>query len=293
MYRKPLTTDQQGPGSFTQHFSGCLLALQFKTADPGPHVMWALGSGWLSSIPALTPDLAECRWGFQVVQPPGMSSTGPCQPVGSQASTCRRPRTRAEAGVRCTGPVFQWTTGMGVVERGDAAPGMYQEGGSGSASGCGGAEAGVPSYRSPDACSHARALHIPCMRKPQAQDAGSQVLSLSALPCSAAPTVGTRQDQTLPAHPASPPTPAQLSGQKVGWAPETGQQRRRRQVPKASAMGAAGNPCQRTIPGGSRWSGMGTAKSPAGETQARPCPEGQWALCVQVRGRVRAYPQVG
>lgn len=138
-----------------------------------------------------------------------------------------------------------------------------------------------------------QSLHTPCMRKPQAQDAGSQ----SDIRCQRSPVLahcGDKARPDPPTHQPLPPTPAQLSGQKVGWAPGLGQQRREGQVPKQVPWGLQEIHVKgkfQVAAGGQAWGQLEPCTG--GETQARPCPEGQWALCVQVRGRVRACPQVG
>lgn len=249
--------------------------MDWSTYDVGPW-LWLVVKNSCSQ----TSKLAECGWGFpRLFSYQVCLQQGRVSPVGSQASTCEA-RTGQRARVRCRGPVLQWTTGMGVVERGNATPERRQWK-------CRAAvekqKQGFPGYMSLMPALR-QGLHTSCMRKPQAQYAGSR----SDVHCQRFPVLqphcGDRARPDPPAHQPFPPTPAQLSGQKVGWSTGLGQQSREGQVPKASAMGTAGNPCQGQVPGGSRRSGMGEAKSPAGGNPVRTLPPRASGLSVSQTG---------
>ena len=269
-------TDQQGSGSFTQHF-WLFLALQFKkpmdwsTCDVGPW-LWLVVKHSCSRASKL----AECRWGFpRLFSHQVCLQQGRASPVGSQASTCEA-RTGQRAGVRCTGPVLQWTTGMGVVERGDAAPlectpgrrqwkcqmAVEEQ------------KQGVPSYTSLMPALR-QGLHTACMRKPQAQDAGSRSdVHCQRFPVLQPPLWG--QGKTRPSCPSASPTntsSAQWAESRLGpwaWPAEEGGGRSPKQVPWGLQEIHVKGKFQ-VAAGGQAW---GQLRALQVETQARPCPRG-------------------
>ena len=133
---------------------------------------------------------------------------------------------------------------------------------------------------------------------PRPRRQGPEVTSIVSASLFCSPHCGDRARPDPPAHQPLPPTPAQLSGQKVGWATGLGWQSREEAGPQNKchgvSMGAEGSPCQGQVPGGSRWSGVGAAKSPAGGNPGWTLPSMASGLsCVQVEAGSGAYPQVG